>query len=188
MKKLIAIICGGRSAEHEVSLQSAKSVIEAMDREKFNLMIIGITKHGEWQIFPENDYLQNHADPAKIALSTAGKVVAIVPGTAKNKLFNLETNQFLPSPQAVFSILHGPYGEDGTMQGLLKLMDLPFVGPSVLGSAVSMDKDLMKKLMTLAQIPNADFFTFINGSENPDFKAVEQKLGLPVFIKPANMG
>lgn len=188
MKKLIAIICGGRSAEHEVSLQSAKSVIEALDRDKFDLMIIGIKKTGEWQYFHESDYLINDTDPAKIAFSSAGKPLAILPGIADKKLLNIEMNQFLPTPDAVFPVLHGPYGEDGTMQGLLKLMDLPFVGPSVLGSSVSMDKDIMKQLMTMAKIPNAAFLTFVNGSENPDYTTVEQNLGMPVFIKPANMG
>ena len=188
MKKLIAIICGGRSAEHEVSLQSAKSIIEALDREKFDLLIIGISRTGEWYVFPEDNYLLNPDDPATISLSGTGKPIALLPGTTGNKLLNTYTSEYLPNPDAVFPILHGPYGEDGTMQGLLKLMDLPFVGPSVLGSSVSMDKDVMKQLMTMTKIPNADFITYINGADNPGFDQVKQKLGLPVFIKPANMG
>jgi len=188
-KKIVAIICGGRSAEHEVSLQSGKSIIDALDREKYDLMIIGIDKQGQWLIFPQNDFLINANDPAKISLATSGNPVAIIAGTGENKLYDINNGKYLTTPDVVFPILHGPFGEDGTMQGLLKLMDLPFVGPSVLGSAVSMDKDIMKKLMDFAKIPNAEFFTFINRSKNnPSFDTVEKALGMPVFIKPANMG
>ncbi len=188
-KKTVAILCGGRSAEHEVSLQSGKSIIDAIDREKYDLMIIGIDKQGQWLIYPQDDYLKNENDPAKISLSNAGKPIAIVPGTGDNKLYDIYGSNYLTAPDVVFPILHGPFGEDGTMQGLLKLLDLPFVGPSVLGSAVSMDKDIMKKLMDFADIQNAEFYTFINRAEsNPSFETVEKALGMPVFIKPANMG
>jgi len=188
-KKTVAILCGGRSAEHEVSLQSGKSIIDAIDREKYDLMIIGIDKQGQWLIYPQDDYLKNENDPAKISLSNAGKPIAIVPGTGDNKLYDIYGSNYLTAPDVVFPILHGPFGEDGTMQGLLKLLDLPFVGPSVLGSAVSMDKDIMKKLMDFADIQNAEFYTFINRAQsNPSFETVEKALGMPVFIKPANMG
>jgi D-alanine-D-alanine ligase len=188
-KKTVAILCGGRSAEHEVSLQSGKSIIDAIDREKYDLMIIGIDKQGQWLIYPQDDYLKNENDPAKISLSNAGKPIAIVPGTGDNKLYDIYGSNYLTAPDVVFPILHGPFGEDGTMQGLLKLLDLPFVGPSVLGSAVSMDKDIMKKLMDFADIQNAEFYTFVNRAQsNPSFETVEKALGMPVFIKPANMG
>mgnify|MGYP001081623296 CR=1 FL=1 len=183
------IIFGGKSAEHEVSLQSAKSIIEAIDRSRFELTLIGIDKNGRWLLFQPEDYLVNENDPSNIKLSESGEPLSLVPGDPRQLLRKLANNEVLPPLDVVFPVLHGPYGEDGTMQGLLKMADLPFVAPGVLGSSVSMDKDVMKRLLTLAKIPNADFVLIEkHNRDKVQFAKVNSRLGMPVFIKPANMG
>ncbi len=145
-KKLkIAVLFGGKSAEHEVSLNSAKNVIDALDKSKYEVTPIKINKDG---IFD---------------------------------LLNLKNFD------VIFPVLHGPYGEDGSVQGFLKLINVPFVGASVLGSAVGMDKDFMKRLLNEAGIKNAKCIVVYSG-EKILFKNTKKILGLPMFIKPANMG
>lgn len=144
-KILVGILFGGKSAEHEVSLQSAKNVIEAIDKNKYNPIPIFIDKNGAWN---------------------------------QNKLKTIDV---------IFPVLHGPFGEDGTMQGLLKLANIPFVGASVLGSAVGMDKDVMKRLLRDADLPIGKFLTF-KEKDIPNYEDAVKNLGLPFFVKPANMG
>ncbi len=145
-KKLkIGVLFGGRSAEHEISIQSAKNVIKAFDKEKYQITPIKINKSGKFKL---------------------------------DKLKNLDV---------VFPVLHGPFGEDGSIQGLLNLMNIPFVGAGVLGSAVSMDKDVMKRLLRDAKIPIPKFLVF-NKGEDLSFAKIKKELGSPLFIKPANMG
>src|SRR3989344_5859949 len=138
MKKIrVGIIFGGKSAEHEVSLQSAKNVIEALDKNKYEPVLIGINKKGEWQLNDQPGYLLNSQNPKLIKLNTeSSQSVALVPQSS-GKLSNLSLGGSGQSIDVVFPVLHGPFGEDGTIQGLLKLADVPFVGPSVLGSAVA---------------------------------------------------
>src|SRR3989338_3974010 len=172
----VGIIFGGRSAEHEVSLQSAKNVIDAIDKKKYEVVPIGINKNGRWFLNSSSGFLLNDSNPKLIKLNKEStKSLALMPGGDNHRL------------DAVFPILHGPYGEDGTMQGLLKLLDVPFVGPSVLGSALAMDKDVAKRLMRDAGIPVAKFLVF-RKNEEVDFQVIQKTLGLPVFIKPANLG
>jgi D-alanine-D-alanine ligase len=145
-KKLkIAVLFGGKSAEHEVSIVSAGKVVDALDKNKYS-----VTKYK----IPQN---------GKFNFNELKKYDVVVP------------------------ILHGLFGEDGTVQGLLKLIDVPFVGASVLGSAVGMDKDVMKRLLRDAGIPVAKFVAFKKNNV-PSFKELEKKLGLPMFVKPANAG
>jgi D-alanine-D-alanine ligase len=190
MQKInVGIIFGGRSAEHEVSLQSAKNVIDAIDKNKYEVTLIGIDKEGNWQLSDINDYLENADNPKTIRLKPSNNQLAIVPGSKHSQLRNIFTREDLPLLDVVFPVMHGTYAEDGTMQGLLKLADIPYVGPDVLGSSVSMDKDVMKRLMRDAGIPNADFLVFQkHQAEQADYQQVVDKLGEPVFIKPANMG
>ena len=141
----IGVLFGGKSAEHEVSLQSAKNVINALDKTKYQIIPIKINKDGKLKF----DNFKNF--------------------------------------DVIFPVLHGPFGEDGSMQGLLKLAGIPFVGAGVLGSAVGMDKDVMKKLLRDAGIPIAKFITIKLG-EKINFAKVKKELGMPLFIKPANMG
>ena len=163
-KITVGILLGGRSAEHEVSLQSAKSIIEAINKEKYELVLIGIDKGGKWFLHESSDYLVNPTDPKTIRLASSDKKLSILPGE-DNQLLNVSTQELSKKLDVVFPVLHGPFGEDGTIQGLLKLLNLPYVGPDVLGSAVSMDKDVMKRLMKDAGIPNAKFITFTHSNK-----------------------
>jgi D-alanine-D-alanine ligase len=154
MKKLrIGVIRGGRSGEHEVSLRSAESILNAIDREKYDVVPITITHEGRWEPFIISP------DPS------AERVVDVV-----------------------FPIVHGTYGEDGTIQGLFELANLPYVGAGVMGSAVGMDKDVMKRLFRDAKLPVVDYWTVDKQNLDSFLQAEINKLPYPVFVKPANLG
>lgn len=183
----VGILFGGKSAEHEVSLQSAKNVIDAIDKDRYEVSLIGIDKTGRWLLPNKSQFLLNESDPKLIKLNKENEEsVALIPESG-GELTNLTNDNVHTSIDVVFPILHGPFGEDGTIQGLLKLSGVPFVGAGVLGSAVGMDKDVMKRLLRDAGIPIGDFLVFKEG-ENIDFDAIVTKLGLPFFVKPANLG
>lgn len=193
MKKIrVGIIFGGQSAEHEVSLQSAKNIIDAIDKEKYEIVPIGITKSGRWQLNDSAHRLLNENNPKLIQLNSsanASQSVAFIAGEKSGNLINLTDYQSVEALDVIFPVLHGPMGEDGTVQGLLKLVNVPFVGPDVLGAAVSMDKDVMKRLFKASNIPTADFRSFtLNERGEINFEDIKAELGLPLFIKPANMG
>jgi D-alanine-D-alanine ligase len=185
-KKLkLGILYGGRSAEHEVSLQSAKNVISALDKKKYEIIPIGIDKTGKWFRYDKGNYILNKNNPKLIKLNRSKNKVSLSiakPGSLINPVGKQEKNI-----DVIFPILHGPYGEDGTMQGLLKLANVPFVGASVLGSSVGMDKDIMKRLLRDAGIPIGKFIT-LNYQEKITFVKAKRELGVPIFVKPANMG
>ncbi len=151
MKKTVAVVYGGRSGEHEISVRSAKSILASLDRTKYEVREIFITKEGEWEPGP------------------------IVPQPGANAGIDV-----------VFPALHGTFGEDGTMQGLLELADLPYVGPGVLGSALAMDKEAMKQICRAHGLPVVEFATQYRG--HLDAGAIEARFGYPVFVKPANLG
>jgi D-alanine-D-alanine ligase len=183
----VGILFGGKSAEHEISLLSAKNVIDALDRTRFEPVLIGIDKSGRWVTSEPSKFLLNSTDPKLIALNKAeSRDVALVPQSA-GKLTAFESGSPAQGVDVVFPILHGPLGEDGAVQGLLKLADVPFVGAGVLGSAVGMDKDVMKRLLRDAGIPVPKFLVF-GRTQKPDYAAVTRELGSPVFVKPANLG
>lgn len=185
----VAVLFGGRSAEHEVSLQSAKSVIDALDKEKYEVTLLGINKQGQWFLNDSSQYLLNADNPKLIKLNKSTTSVALVPGERSEKLVSLNNHYPPGNVDVVFPVLHGTYGEDGTVQGLLKLANVPFVGAGVLGSAVGMDKDVLKRLLRDADIPIARFRTFQqNQLEDISFEEIKKELGLPLFIKPANLG
>ncbi|MDR2952348.1 MAG: D-alanine--D-alanine ligase [Treponema sp.] len=190
MKKRVGILFGGKSAEHEVSLQSAKNIYEAIDRALFEPVLVGIDKSGRWHLSDASRFLLNQDDPGKISLNTAGGPVALQPETRGLLSANdASAKAFAELPlDVVFPILHGPFGEDGTIQGFLKLADLPFVGPGVLGSAVGMDKDAMKRLLRDAGLPIGKFAVLKSHERVPPFLEMKNALGCPFFIKPANMG
>jgi len=184
----VGILFGGKSAEHEVSLQSAKNIVDAIDKEKFEVSLVGIDKEGKWLVPNASEFLLHAEDPKLIALNRKGEEsVALIP-ESNGALTNL-TEGGLSSGviDVVFPILHGPYGEDGTVQGLLKLAGVPFVGSGVLGSAVGMDKDVMKRLLREAGIPVSKFIV-LHDEDVADFSAITSELGLPLFVKPANLG
>lgn len=188
-KKIInvGILFGGKSAEHEVSLQSAKNIIDAIDREKYHPVLIGIDKSGRWLMHGEADYLLHADNPKLIKLNQAGRPVTLLPGNG-GKLACLNSDKQPDSVDVIFPVLHGPFGEDGALQGLLKMAGTPFVGAGVLGSAVGMDKDVMKRLLRDAHIPVGRFISFSYNETVPEYGAVIAELGEPFFVKPANLG
>ncbi|MFZ5391935.1 MAG: D-alanine--D-alanine ligase [Patescibacteria group bacterium] len=179
----IGIIFGGRSAEHEVSLQSAKNVYEALDKNKYHPVLIIINKAGKWLPCDEAIFLPPSSTSEKKELEEI-----VFPSQGNGNIVNLTNPENKYSLDVAFPILHGPFGEDGTIQGLLKLANIPFVGAGVLGSAVGMDKDVMKRLLREAGIPIGKFVALKSDDAIPDFTEIVAKLGTPFFIKPANMG
>lgn len=186
----VGILFGGKSAEHEVSLLSAKSVVEAIDKNKYEVILIGINKVGEWFLHEDMNHCLLHANDAKlIQLKKAQETVALVPKEIGNPLVSLSGRALNKAIDVVFPILHGTYGEDGTVQGLLKLANIPFVGAGVLASSVGMDKDVMKRLLRDAGVPTAKFISYNRfDAKNLKFENIKKILGLPFFVKPANLG
>jgi D-alanine-D-alanine ligase len=176
----VGIVFGGKSAEHEISLQSAKNVYEALDKNKYNPILICIDKSGHWSSHKEATYfLKEAADIPSLAES---QNVALIP-ESQGKMTLINGQDEMPVLDVVF-----PYGEDGTVQGLLKLANIPFVGAGVLGSAVGMDKDVMKRLLRDAGIPIGKYLCFYAEDPRPEFTDIKDALGLPCFVKPANLG
>ncbi len=218
MQKLrVGVLFGGRSGEHEVSLLSAASIVEAMDKNKYDVVPIGITKDGRWLTAdgaqrllrgdqPEHQPRHLRAgDPEATpgaALLTKGESVLVppVPSSNHSHLIPFETSAISQAgaqhpPVAVdviFPVLHGTFGEDGTIQGLLELADIPYVGAGVLGSAAGMDKDAMKRLFRDAGLPIVKHLTVLRRDWEQDparvRRQVERSLRYPVFVKPANLG
>ena len=188
-KKLrVAVLFGGKSAEHEISLISARNIVAAMDKKKYQIVAIGIDKEGRW-FFDEGQRLLGAAEQAEVKLTRRSVCTAILPGAKQSPMIPLSPRRALGEVDVVFPVLHGPFGEDGTVQGLLKLANVPFVGAGVLGSAVGMDKDVAKRLLRDAHIPTAKFLVFERGAQaGIHFAEVKRILGLPVFVKPANLG
>ena len=192
MKKIrVGILFGGQSTEHEVSLQSGKNVIQAIDREKFDPVLISIGKDGRWYLNKESEFLLNENNPKLIKLNKkAARPIALQPGDHQDTIVVTDSDELkIKNLDVIFPVLHGPLGEDGTVQGLMRLMDVAFVGPGVLGSAIGMDKDITKRLANAAGVPIADFITIHSHEINSNIsQKVKENLGYPVFVKPANMG
>ena len=198
-KKLrIGVIFGGRSGEHEVSVRSAASVIDAIDRQKYEVVPIAISREGKWlspaaayQLLPAN---AQSLLPATVASGYQG-AVAILGDPSRSGLLSFEqaggtlTSQKL---DVVFPVLHGPFGEDGTLQGLLEMANVPYVGCGVLASSCGMDKVAMKLLFLQAGLPMCKYVWFLRTHWESDrakiMKTIKRKLGLPCFVKPANLG
>lgn len=175
MQKTILLLFGGESAEHDVSVMSARNVIAAIDNAKFKLELCYITRNGEWRYVPEI------ADD----LGVAGRQLMPVLG---GKKFVTDTGQDI-APDVMLPILHGPNGEDGTVQGLASLLHIPIVGCGVLASAVCMDKVIAKELLAKAGIPVVPHVLHFAGEATPDYAELAKELGNEVlFVKPANMG
>jgi D-alanine-D-alanine ligase len=188
-KQRVGIVFGGKSAEHEVSLQSAKNILEAIDKNKFEVVLLGIDKQGEWHLNDASGFLLNAENPKLIALNRSGENVALVPGSSSQQLITRQQAQPLSQVDVIFPIVHGTLGEDGSLQGLLRMANLPFVGSDVLGSAVSMDKDFTKRLLRDAGLNVAPWISVTQTQRaNIDAQAVIARFGLPLFIKPANQG
>jgi D-alanine-D-alanine ligase len=188
-KKLrVAILFGGKSAEHEISLISARNIFEALDKKKYQIVAVGIDKRGRWFV-DERARLLRDTRLSKVEFAGMNKTAAVVPGETHTPIVEPQSGKQFGHVDVVIPVLHGPFGEDGTIQGLLKLANLPFVGAGVLGSAVGMDKDVMKRLLRDARIAVAKFLVFERAERTAiSFARVKKALGLPVFVKPANLG
>jgi D-alanine-D-alanine ligase len=184
----IALLFGGKSAEHEVSLRSAKNIYEAIDKNKYEITLIGVDRDGKWYLNDAQVLLDDSA-PALTKLNSSNTKLSLIPGDDSPKIVDLNNKQSLEKIDVVFPVMHGPFGEDGTIQGLLKLAGIPFVGAGVLGSAICMDKDVMKRLLRDAGIPVAKFLSFKNNQKNAwTFDNISKLLDNPFFVKPANLG
>lgn len=196
MKTRIGIIFGGRSGEHEVSVRSAKTVIELIDKEKYEVVPIAIGKDGGW--LSPLDSLNLLPPPAQEALKNNGSEsfpndsIALIGDTKYRGLTNLGNGENSASLDVIFPVLHGTFGEDGTIQGLLEMADIPYVGCGVLASACGMDKVFMKSLFRDSDLPMCRYVWFLRGEWERNADAVilqtEAKLGYPCFVKPANLG
>lgn len=181
----VGVLFGGRSAEHEVSILSARNVIAALDPHRFEPVPIGITRGGRWIRQSVQRLLREKGDPRFVQLCMDG------PGVSLSGLIGDGLQESRPALDVIFPVLHGPQGEDGTVQGLLELAGIPYVGAGVLGSAVGMDKDVMKRLLRDAGIPVARFAVVRHGEYRRDQREVlahADALGYPLFVKPANLG
>jgi D-alanine-D-alanine ligase len=197
VKKLrIGVIFGGRSGEHEVSIRSARAVIDAIDAAKYEVVPIAITKEGNWLAPAAAAELLPAATRALLSSQTRGghkEDVAIIGDPSRSGLVRLETNG-KPAEQldVVFPVLHGPYGEDGTLQGLLEMAAVPFVGGGTLTSACGMDKVIMKALFRNAGLPICEYAWLLRSEYELDAKKVlsriARQIGFPAFVKPANLG
>ncbi len=183
MIKRVAIICGGRSSEHEISCISAGGVLSAIDRSKFEPVLIGISKSGKWFLLEEN-YPLSIKDGVLPSVNESGTPVFIDTTGFTSAGENLNIDM-------VFPLLHGPYGEDGTIQGLLEMADMPYVGSGVLASAVAMDKSFAKSIFASHGIKVAAGFVARSSDWTNDKSAIQKQadlLGYPVFVKPARGG
>ena len=185
----LVLLCGGKSPEHEVSLQSTLSVLKFLDKSKYRIYLVGIGKDGVWHLYDPDNFLSNANDPAKIKLASKKQRVTIVPSPKGAQIVSLDSKMKNISVDVVFPAVHGSYGEDGSLQGMLEMVDVPFVGAGVLGSAIGMDKDVTKRLLRDSKIPVGKFLVFHeNEKDNIDFERVKEEVGIPMFCKPACMG
>lgn len=186
-KLRVGVLFGGRSGEHEISLRSARSILKAMDRRKYDVVELGITREGRW-LAPDD------APGLLSGSSASGSLPAV--STAGGGGMTLTAAAAEPAAGAgvdvVFPVLHGTFGEDGTVQGLFELADVAYVGSGVLGSAAGMDKDAMKRMFAAAGLPMTPHVTLLRtewcGDGRKSTRAIEKSLRYPLFVKPANLG
>jgi D-alanine-D-alanine ligase len=177
MKKIrVGVIFGGRSGEHEVSLRSAESILKSIDRSKYDVVPIGITHDGRWLASKNALTLLPAKEQIQKTLASGESITLPAEPAAQGMI------------DVVFPVLHGTYGEDGTIQGLLELANLPYVGAGVLGSAVGMDKDVMKRLLRDAGLPVVEYWSLRKTELDSFLQSKMNNLPYPVFVKPANLG
>jgi len=191
-KLRVAVLYGGRSGEHEVSLQSAASVIRNLDRARFEVIPVAIDKHGKWRVGDLAAIEKAQAKSLSVFESSPQVVIPPNPSEHAGQIVQLGTSQSLQF-DVVFPVMHGPLCEDGTMQGLFELADVAYVGCGVLASSVGMDKDFSKRVIHGAGLPTAPYISLKNEVYKRDQKAAlapfyASRMEFPVFVKPANMG
>ena len=198
----VGIVFGGRSGEHEVSLASATSIMANLDSEKYEAIPIGITKEGSWLLGTQPQQLLAAEQSANQASGLSGlsgleasTAVTLTGDPRLHRLIPIEQGEDLGNQGAldvIFPVLHGTYGEDGTLQGLLEMANVPYVGCGVLGSALGMDKEKMKMIFQRVGLPVGDYLVYRRGewerAPEPVMDAIEQRLGCPCFVKPVNLG
>jgi D-alanine-D-alanine ligase len=189
----VGVLYGGRSGEHEISLRSASAIIRALDPSRYEIIPIAITKRGRWFAGPKSLERLDRAQRQLKAIQPHGDEVALLPEPTRRGLVCLGARSLRTQRlDVVFPVLHGSYGEDGTIQGLLELAGIPYVGAGVLGSAVGMDKDVMKRILRDAGVPVVRFLS-LRGAQRTDARGAADRLaaeglGYPCFVKPANLG
>lgn len=187
-RQVVGILFGGRSGEHPISIRSSHFIVESLDREQFQPVLVGIDRGGGWHLLDEAEYWAIETEVA----ANAGRLVVPVPSGGRLGLLDPQRPlDPLPAADVVFPILHGPYGEDGTMQGLLDTLDVPYVGVGVLAAALCMDKDVCKRVLRDAGIDVVPYVLVTARDWNADPDAVRRAadaLGRPLFVKPANLG
>lgn len=171
----VAVVYGGRSSEHAISCVSAGSILRHLDPDRFEVIPVGITAEGMW--------LRTDARPEDLAISDR-RLPAV---TGRSETLLAPAAEILAAVDVVFPVLHGPYGEDGTIQGLLELADVPYVGAGVFASAAGMDKEFSKKLLGAAGLPIGDYVVLRPRQDSPSAEDVD-RLGFPLFVKPARGG
>jgi D-alanine-D-alanine ligase len=190
-KLRVAVVFGGKSGEHEVSLASARSVMAAINKDKYEVLPIGITKAGRWLTAGDPLALLTAGGVPEDAEPTANASTALVAPGTRELVPGMQGARF-PMVDVVIPVLHGPFGEDGTVQGLFELADLPYVGAGVLGSALGMDKVQQKAVFRAYNLPIADYAVVSrkawHARPNEIIAEIEGRFSYPVFIKPANLG
>ncbi len=188
-KLRVAVLFGGRSAEHDVSRASAANVLRCLDPDRYDIVPVGITRQGGWMLADTGN--GGGTGASELTVPENGPQVSFLPAGGGRMLVagdDATPVRELTPVDVVIPVLHGPHGEDGTVQGALELADVPYVGSGVLGSSVSMDKDVAKRLIRDAGLPTSKFIV-LRASEKPDYEAAVEALGTPeLFVKPANMG
>lgn len=190
MTKLnVAVFFGGKSAEHEISLISAQNVIKSLDPQKYNAHLIAIDQNGKWYYQKNKELLFKTDDPKRIKIEDKSIPIMLSPVANDHRLINSHTMKTETTIDVIYPILHGTYGEDGAIQGLAKMANLPCVGCGILGSSVGMDKEIMKRVLSANQIKNAPYKTIRrNDTPYPGYDEVKKELGSELFVKPSNMG
>jgi D-alanine-D-alanine ligase len=187
MRTKLGLLYGGKSAEHKVSMQTAMAVIKALDLEKFDIHPIYITTEGQWVRGPQLMGPVENVKALEFNAEESQSKKALAP-----TVFNSASDQESQELDVIFPLLHGPNGEDGTVQGLLELLNLPYVGNGVLASAAGMDKVFMKNIFAQAGLAQVAYVSFIRSEwekeKEKSYLLVEEKLGYPCFVKPANLG
>lgn len=186
----VAVLAGARSTEHEVSLVSAYNIANAIDRQKYDVYIVGISKDGIWRQYDPEHFVTNPESVGSVALSDSPLSGRLAVTQSSNAFYDLEDGgKKVFECDVIFPAVLGNYAEDGTMQGLLRMMDVPFTTPDVLGSSVAMDKDVAYRLLRDAGLNVAHFVTFRKHEEQPTYEQLSRELGAEImFVKPANTG
>lgn len=188
-KKKLLVIVGGPSPEHVISLRSGNSVISALDKNKYDIFLVGISKEGVWHLYPYDQFLDFPDDNVRISLKKGNKPVYLEGSGGITYLFDKTTHGIIDNVDIAFPVLHGTFGEDGVIQGLFRSLNFPFVGVDILASCVGMDKDVAKRLWRDAGIPIARYILVRpQNTHELTFESAVSQLGLPLFVKPANAG